>query len=209
MDLANLASAELLPNHRSHDDLPSTSVTGLLVLLTAGCAHPSASPSASSVAPTASSGSHRPCDPGSSDSTAWHLVAAKSFTFRVPSTWRVDAQTASFQAEKLRWGTGERPRNPTGGPVTVGRITVERAAGSAPPSDAAAQRLVDDQMGITRETETIDGRRVEITRNHHNDLVNIGATWTQPRVWFSGEAASNEQANTQLAIIRSVRFTTQ
>jgi hypothetical protein len=95
------------------------------------------------------------------------------------------------------------------GNVTSGRIAVDKTAGSAPPSNAEVQRLVDDQLGITRETETIDDHRVELTRSHRADVVNIGATWMQPRIWFVGEATSNEQANVQLTIIRSVRFTTQ
>jgi hypothetical protein len=171
-------------------------VAGLPLLLLAAFARPSAS----SAAP-------RPCDPGSPDSTARRLVTAKSFTFCVPPTWRVDGQTGTFQAEKLRWGTGDRPREPRMGDVTVGRIAVDRAPGSGPPSDAEARRTIDDQLGITRETETIDDRRVEIMRSHRNNIIGIGATWVQPRVWFSGEAGSNEQASTQLTIIRSVRFT--
>lgn len=204
MEFPSLAAARLQPqlSLAMTISLPRHAIV-LLVLVVAACAH---TPASSSVALTSSSAVRRPCDPGSPDTTAWRLVTARSFTFCVPSTWRVDAQTATFQSEKLRWGTGERPRNPTGGPVTVGRIT---ASGSVPPTEEQAKRLVDEQLGITRETEMIDGRRVEIMRNHHNDVVNIGATWTQPRVWFSGEAASNEQANMQLTIIRSVRFTTQ
>jgi hypothetical protein len=169
----------------------------------------SALPSVSSVAALSPSSASRPCDPGSADSTAWRLVTAKSFTFCVPSTWRVEGQTATFQNDKLRWGTGDRPRDPRMGNVTSGRIAVDKTAGSAPPSNAEVQRLVDDQLGITRETETIDDHRVELTRSHRADVVNIGATWMQPRIWFVGEATSNEQANVQLAMIRSVRFTTQ
>jgi hypothetical protein len=177
----------------------------LLLLVAGGSAHPSAS-SLPALSPSSAS---RPCDPGSSDSTAWRLVTAKSFTFCVPSTWRVEGQTATFQNDKLRWGTGDRPRDPRMGNVTSGRMAVEVAPGGQRPSNAEIQQLVDDQVGITRETEMIDDHRVELTRSHRADVVNIGATWMQPRIWFVGEATSNEQANVQLTIIRSVRFTTQ
>jgi hypothetical protein len=184
----------------------SQRAVALFLLVVGASAHPSTSPSS---ALTPSSALARPCDPGSPDSTAWRLVAAKSFTFCVPSTWKVEGQAATFQNDKLRWGTGDRPRDPRMGNATVGRITADKMAGSPPPSNAESQRMIDDQLGITRETETIDDHRVEITRSHRADVINIGATWMQPRIWFSGEAASNEQANVQMTIIRSVRFTTQ
>ena len=177
-------------------------VVTLLLLVAGGSAHPSTTLDRSWAL-------GRPCDSGSPDSTAWRLVTAKSFTFCIPSTWKVEGQAATFQNDKLRWGTGDRPRDPRMGNATVGRITADRMAGSPPPSNAESQRMIDDQLGITRETETIDDHRVELTRSHRADVVNIGAAWTQPRIWFVGEATSNEQANVQLTIIRSVRFTTQ
>ena len=199
----------LLPAADSRSSLVMTisfaqRTTILVLLLAAGFADPSTSSLAAQVSPSAA---RRPCDPGSADSTAWRLVTAKSFTFCVPSTWKVEGQTATFQNDKLRWGTGDRPRDPRMGNVTIGKVTADRMVGSPRPSDAESQRLVDDQAGITRETEMIDDHRVEFTRGHRADVVNVGATWMQPRIWFIGEAASNEQANMQLTIIRSVRFT--
>ena len=148
----------------------------------------------------------RPCDPGSPDSTAWQLVTGKGFTFCLPATWRVEGQTASFKAEKLRWGNGQ-PTRITSGPVTIGRITSDAAPGIGPPSEAESRRLVDQQLGIQRETEIIDGRRADVSRNIHQGVRNTMAVWDQPRIWISGEAASSEQANAQLMIIRTVRFT--
>ena len=173
----------------------------VLLLLAVNCAHPSAS----SPAPqTSSASSLRPCDPGSPDSSASRLVAAEGFTFCLPSTWGLDARTATFAAERLNWGTGEPPR---GAAVAIERISVPVKPGGRPPSDAEMGRLIDRKLGIQRETILIGGRRAEVVRSQNNGVFFVSVTWAQPLMWFRGEAGSNRESGEQLTIIQTVRFT--
>jgi hypothetical protein len=132
--------------------------------------------------------------------SSWQTVAGDGFTFCVPDNWHGRGHNWRTTASTLEWGTG-KARGPT--VKVVERRVVSRselAAGVRTPSEPPAG------TDIQRFTDQIDGRTVTLWRNRINGKFYVGGQWDTPQVWLVGQADDQSSADTQMMILRTVRF---
>lgn len=125
------------------------------------------------------------------------LVTGNGFTFCLPLKWKLDGEEATRGPSRVRWGVGDALQ---GAIARTGRVVFkERPA-------------LDDQMpnGMesSKKTETVDGRRVEISRSKLQGQYGVIAQWQTPSLFFAGSTTSSSDADAIIAMARSVRFTT-
>ena len=124
------------------------------------------------------------------DVTEWQLVNAKGFSFCVPAAWKVSGSRARFSGGTVEWKAG-RLRKPDMAFRVGERMTPEQEWAVIPGTTFPG---------------TVDGRSVEFTRKVNRGNVQTIAVWSDPAVYFLGEANSEELAAVQLAVYRTVRF---
>jgi hypothetical protein len=80
--------------------------------------------------------------------------------------------------------------------VSRSELAAGARASSEPPAGADIQRF----------TDQIDGRTVTLWRNRINGKYYVGGQWDTPQVWLLGQADDQPSADTQMMILRTVRF---
>lgn len=162
----------------------------LLLLLTVACAGPSAqvttNPSAAVSADEQSVACRVPVPSGE----AWRQVRAEGFTFCVPRSWRVRDGRATYTGGSVQWRQGTYSRVP----FTVGRVE----SGRPPPAMAGSRA---EQF-----TETIDDRSAQLWLLSSRGTISTGASWSDPAMYFTGEARDEAMAAEHFAVYRTVRF---
>ena len=133
------------------------------------------------------------------DLTTWRTVAAEGFSFCIPPEWTAEGHVWTRGGGKLTWGTGERPN----GAVRTQTRLVTAAELSRMESNADEASADRD---VQRSTPVIDGRIADVFRNRIGTKYRTGAQWSDPRVWFTGEASSAEAADLEITIMKTVRF---
>jgi hypothetical protein len=102
---------------------------------------------------------------------------------------------ANYTGGSIRWQNSAAPvttRTTTSGPQTMGGRST-----SSGPSNTRTERL----------PEMIGGRQAEIWRQMGVGRLQTGVSWAQPLFSMTGEAAGEEHVLTQMAVYRTVRFT--
>lgn len=123
----------------------------------------------------------------------WKQVTDGDATFCVPASWRVRGTRASYSGGSIRWQHAPPPaaRSSSGGPTTLtGGARSQGASNvrteSFPEMIGGVQANLAWQVGVGRLTSSVIFR--------------------QPLFSIAGEAAGEEQIQTQLAVYRTVRF---
>jgi hypothetical protein len=176
-------------------DLKPAAATVALIAA-AGCASGGGSPSPSAASPARADQVATACTAtvAGADLSAWREVAADGFTFCVPPDWRGSGRRFTRGQAEVTWGSGER-RVESG---TVTQTVVATDLASIPLPTA---------MDRQESAETIEGRLASVWRYQREGSFRVGAKWTTPRLWLSGTASSAPMADTEMTIIRTVRFT--
>lgn len=126
----------------------------------------------------------------------WKQVAATNVTFCVPATWRVRGTRASYSGGTIRWQNtaSQGTARPSSGPQSISG----RSGTSANSSPVRTERL----------PEMIGGRQADVSRQRGVGRLQTGVFFAQaPQFSITGEAAGEEQVVLQLAVFRTVRFT--
>jgi len=132
--------------------------------------------------------------------SSWQTVAGDGFTFCVPGNWHGRGHNWRSTVSTLEWGTG-KARGQTvkvleTRVVSKSELAVGRRGSPEPPAGTDIQRF----------TDQIDGRTVTLWRNRINGKFYVGGQWDTPQVWLLGEADDQTSADTQMMILRTVRF---
>ena len=126
------------------------------------------------------------------DVSDWEEIAAKGFTFCVPSDGRQQGETWRSGTTRLAWGT--RPAGYKASDPTV----FERADASLLSRGEAFGRQFREDIG---------GRKAHIQVGHGERFFTAWAQWSSPAVWLTAESEVPNAEAIQLAIFRTVRFT--
>jgi len=162
-----------------------------LVMFTAAC-HGGQSPSESVASNIAAVNSPCRATVEGTDVSTWREVAANEFTFCVPAEWRVGERDARHGSATLTWGSGAPPHE------TLGKST-------GPVAGPAVSRST---LDLRQFSEEIGGRRAQLFRNRYgDDTYRSGASWDTPAVWLNGASRTAREADMQITIYRTVRFT--
>jgi hypothetical protein len=86
------------------------------------------------------------------------------------------------------------------------RVTETRAASRLGIATASRPAALPSDADLQHFTDQIDGRPVTVWRNRINRTYHVGAQWDSPRLWLVGESTDLPSAETQLVILRTVRF---
>lgn len=134
------------------------------------------------------------------DLSSWQTVAGDGFTFCVPANWHGRAYNWRSTAATMEWGLGKARGQRV---KVIERRVVSRSeivAGAGRPPEAP---LTADTQ---RFTDQIDGHSVTLWRNRLNGKYYVGGQWDSPHVWLLGESDDSRSADTQMVILRTVRF---
>ncbi len=145
--------------------------------------------------------------PAPSAAASWQLVAARGFTFCVPTDWEATgARSWRTAGGTMHWGTGTPARHP----VVSGVIEMRVPAGGPPPSSAeledAARAQVAQRCSNRRFSESVGGRPAALFDTECDGVHYTGSQWTAPAVYFQGEAENDATAVVELQVYRSARF---
>lgn len=176
------------------------SVTALAVVVTiGGCSAKRPAPSARVVKPAESAqalANSCSAEVPSADLSSWQTVSGDGFTFCVPATWHGRGREWRNAGAMMQWGTGSSPQRKITVPSTVPVVDIRRTPmNSGPPS-----------TDVQQSTQQIGGRTATVWRNRSNGKNYVGAQWESPQVWLNGESADTPSADTQMLILRTVRF---
>ena len=127
------------------------------------------------------------------DVSEWEEIAAKGFTFCVPSDGRQQGDTWRSGTTRLAWGT-----NPSGYKPSDHTV-FERTDVSLLPRGQAFGRQFREDIG---------GRKAQIQVGHDDRFFTAWAHWNSPAVWLTAESDVPNAEAIQLAIFRTVRFAT-
>lgn len=99
----------------------------------------------------------------------------------------------------------------TGALLVLGACT--RRAPAAHPASRQAPGLAPSRQPplppdaqVRRAPEVIGGRRADVWRNQFRATYYTGGQWNAPRAWLVGEAITPQDADAEVAVIRTVRF---
>jgi hypothetical protein len=136
------------------------------------------------------------------DLSSWQTVAGDGFTFCVPANWHGRAHNWRSTAATMEWGLGKArgQRVKVIEVRVVSRSEIVAGAGAGRPPEAP---LTADTQ---RFTDQIDGHSVTVWRNRFNGKYYVGGQWDSPHVWLLGESDDSRSADTQMVILRTVRF---
>lgn len=160
-----------------------------MLSFTLACAGPSA-PVATSPSAAASLEQSAACSVPVPAGETWRQVQAEGFTFCVPESWRVRGGRAIYTGGSVQWLHGTPRRIP----FTVGRVE----SGRPPPAVASGR--------AQRFTETIGGRSADLWLLSSGGAISTGASWSDPAMYFTGEARDDAMAAEHFAVYRTVRF---
>lgn len=176
------------------------SVTALAVVATiGGCSGKRPTPSARVDKPAESAqvvANSCSAEVPAADLSSWQTVSGDGFTFCVPATWRARGREWHNAGAIMQWGTGSSPQRKITVPSTVRVVDARRAPVPSGPPPTEVQQS----------TQQIGGRSATVWRNRADGKNYIGAQWESPRVWLIGESADAPSADTQMLILRTVRF---
>lgn len=124
----------------------------------------------------------------------WKQVCAPSVTFCVPAAWRVRGMRASCSGGSIRW-----------------QITASQAgarASSGPQSIMGTTSANSSAVRTEALPGVIGGRQATVMRQMGVGRLQTGVSFAQaPQFSITGEASGEEQVVLQLAVYRTVRFT--
>jgi hypothetical protein len=176
------------------------SVTALAVVVTiGGCSAKRPTPSAGMAKPAESAqvvANSCSAEVPAADLSSWKTVSGDGFTFCVPATWRGRGREWRTAGAMMQWGTGSSPQRKITVPTTVRVVDRSRmpVPSGPPPTD------------VQQSTQQIGGHSATVWRNRADGKNYVGAQWESPHVWLNGESADTPSADTQMMILRTVRF---
>lgn len=176
----------------------STSAVALIAAVM-GCGGAGHAPVAESVSPATGADVTCTATAKGIDVSAWRQVEGGGFTFCVPRDWRGSGHQWRHGASSITWGVGARTPKIGTAEVKVTPAQLEEIVATGRPPDSDGWHT----------TEDIGGREAEIWRNRMGRDYATGAEWSSPDVWFTGTAKTAAAADLQLAIFRTVTFTTK
>ena len=132
----------------------------------------------------------------SADLSSWQTVSGDGFTFCVPATWHGRGHEWRTANAMMQWGTGSSPQRKITVPSTLRVVDRSRmpVPSGPPPTD------------VQQSTQQIGGRSATVWRNRADGKNYVGAQWESPNVWLNGESTDTPSADTQMLILRTVRF---
>ncbi len=132
--------------------------------------------------------------PGDSVSAPWQLVKATGFTFCVPSDWRPSGEHLWLAVhDSIIWGTGQAPPQMVPGIVLDAPVAQSHVLG-VPVCRSQAY------------VGTIDRNHVGMSDTECPDTHYTYAQFSAPAVFLLGRAKTARAASLELAIYRTVRF---
>jgi hypothetical protein len=135
------------------------------------------------------------------DLSSWQTVAGDGFTFCVPANWHGRAHNWHATGATMEWGTGKA----RGHPVKVTEVRVVSRAEIASGRRPDPSPMIENQQF----TDQVDGHSVTLWRNRFNGKYYVGGQWDSPQVWLLGQSDDSPSADTQMVILRTVRFVTK
>ena len=170
-----------------------------VVATTGGCSAKRTAPNAQPATPAESAqvvANSCSADVPATDVSSWKTVSGDGFTFCVPPTWHGRGREWRNAGAMIQWGTGSSPQRKITVPTTVRVVDARRTPiPSGPPA-----------TDVQQSTQQIGGRSATVWRNRSDGKNYVGAQWESPHVWLSGGSPDTPSADTQMLVLRTVRF---